>query len=627
MEHGGEAGIDDLLASSGTTAGSEVLAPPRHEVLAEATRALAEANRVLAETQERSRRYAALTRTAIVLLRQGQVVESNPAAARLLGSESPEDLRGARLSDLVYADDAEAVASWLDELGPGQEHPDCLAVRLCKKSGAVVDTELLALALREGGESVVQLLAYDVTDRLAAERAETEMTYMSLHDELTGLPNRLLFVDRVRQALARASRSGDKVALMFCDLDRFTVVNDSLGHAMGDRVLVAAAQRLRSALRPGDTVARFGGDEFVLVCEVSKNPSDVAVVANRLLHVLDQPVELEGKSLSCGASIGVSIALSRLSDPDDLVRDAAAAASQAKARGRGRFEVFDEATRARAVGRMQMEALLRHALENDELLVYYQPLVACAGRRLVGMEALVRWRHPEHGFILPDSFIPVAEDSGLISALGDWVMREAFSQAASWEGVLPEGQAVELSVNLSANQLRDPGLVERVARAIPPGVAPAPGRQVHLAIEVTESTLVKEGSESIAVLEELHDLGLRIVIDDFGTGYSSLAYLKRFPAHSLKIDQSFVAGVDGRADDRAIVGAVVQLAHELGLGVIAEGVERESQLQVLVDMGCDVVQGFLFGRALPAPAMTGLLVAHESPVTLEPVGATHGSIT
>lgn len=567
-----------------------------------------------------SRRTVALTRTAILVIRDGKVTEANPASANLLGAACTDEIVGRAVVDFVHPDDIAAVESWLAALGPGDEHTECLGIRLSGAEDRVVEVEMLALATAWRGETVIQLLAYDVTDRREAERVEREITYQSLHDTLTGLPNRLLFVDRVRQALARTSRSGDRVAVMFCDLDRFKVVNDSLGHSVGDRLLREVAERMRSALRPGDTVARFGGDEFVLLCEVSRDPRDVPVIADRVLAALAEPMEVAGRSFTFTASIGVALALSRLSEPEDLIRDAAAATSEAKARGRGRYEVFDEATRARAVGRMQIEAALRKAMDAGELRVYYQPLVGCTSRRLVGMEALVRWQHPEHGFILPDSFIPVAEDSGLIFALGNWVMEESFRQAAEWEGRLPAGQTLDLSVNLSPHQLRDPDLVDRV-RSLLPSRPPHDGpRQVNIALEVTETTLMHDTAQAIDVLGQLDSLGIHIGIDDFGTGYSSLSYLKRFPVSSIKVDQSFVSGIDRDDDDRAIVSAVVKLAHDLGLSVIAEGVERAAQLHVLSELGCDVVQGFLFGRALPADAMTGLMYGHPAPVTLVPAG-------
>ena len=578
---------------------------------------LTAAEAALRQAEDRAKRSADLTRTAIFEFLDWQVRSVNPAACTMLGVDGPDELIGSEFWDLLHPDDHNHVTSWLGTMAPGDSRDEALAARLIGRHSGLVDVELLALGIDAGGRVVVQLLAYDITDR---KHAEAVLTYQSLHDALTGLPNRLLFLDRVRQALARMARSGVRVAVFFCDLDRFQIVNDSLGHAMGDRVLAAAAARLQAGLRPADTVARFGGDEFVVLCEVTRDGGDVATVAKRILQALSEPFEVDGQLFTFSASIGVTVATNRLVEPEDLIRDAAAATSQAKARGRGRLEIFDEETRARAVDRLQIESALRLAMEQGELRVYYQPMVSCSTGLLVGVEALVRWQHPVHGFILPDSFIPIAEDCGLIVSLGDWVLEEACRQAALWEGRLPAGQTLHLSVNLSAQQLHDPDLVNRVQCVLPPHLANGESRQVLLALEVTETTLVRDTEQTADVLQRLDDLGVQIGIDDFGTGYSSLSYLKRFPVSSIKIDQSFVAGLGVDPDDRSIVTAVVQLAHNLGLTVVAEGVETIEQLEVLRNIHCDNVQGFLFGRPLPPETMTAMILGANGPIVLSPQG-------
>ena len=572
----------------------------------------------LRQEQDRSRRTFLLTRTAVVFVRAGRITEANPATATLLGFRDPGQLAGVTVLDLVHPEDRQATDAWLGTLGPGDQRADALAARLIATDGRQVQVELLALGVHRHGEAVVQLLAYDLTEQ---KHAVETLTYQSLHDVLTGLPNRLLFIDRVRQALARMARADIHVAVFFCDLDRFQIVNDSLGHATGDEVLRLVADRLRGCLRPADTVARFGGDEFVVLCEVSPDPADAAAVARRMLATVAEPCDVGGTPLGFTASIGVVVATDRFTEPEDLIRDAAAALTQAKERGRNRFEVFDETTRARAIGRMQIESSLRRAIDERQLRVYYQPILACGSGRLVGVEALVRWQHPEHGFLLPGSFIPVAEDSGLIVSLGNWVLEEACRQAGRWEGLLPEGETLQVSVNLSAHQLHDPELVALIQRALAPPV-PGSARQVFLALEVTETTLVRDNEQTVEILDRLDQLGVHIGIDDFGTGYSSLSYLKRFPVTSIKVDQSFVAGIDADPDDRAIVAAVVQLAHHLGLTVVAEGVERPSQLDILQEMGCDLVQGFLFGRPLAPDALTRLVAGAAGPVTLAPIAGT-----
>jgi diguanylate cyclase (GGDEF)-like protein len=602
--------------------------------------------RELDELGDISRRMSAITKTAIILLDAGTVLEANPAALRIFGCDTAKDIAGTPLLDLIHPDDRQRTAEWMDEIRPGDERCDITEVRFLRLSpppttpgtattdatAAVGDpglaagpdpagddpvpvtAELLALGVEHRGRAVVQLLAYDVTERRNAEEA---VTYQSLHDALTGLPNRLLFSDRVRQALNRTVRSRTRVAVLFCDIDRFQVVNDSLGHSTGDQLLGTTAERLRGALRPSDTVARFSGDEFVILCEVSRDPADVTVITRRILEAIAQPVTIDGQSFSLTASVGVAIALGRISDPDDLLRDAAAAMTQAKQAGRGSYRVFDEATRARAVGRMQIESALREAISSGQLRVHYQPIVRCSTGRIAGMEALVRWQHPEHGFVLPDSFIPVAEDSGLIVALGTWVLEQSCRQAAQWEPIIPEGQTLHLSVNLSGQQLADPGLVDKV-RSLMLSEQGCRHKHVQVGFEVTETSLVGDDDRTLAILHQLQSLGMRIGIDDFGTGYSSLSYLRRFPVTSLKVDRSFVAGVDSEPHDYSIVSAVVNLAHDLGLLVIAEGVERVAQLEALSALGCDMAQGFLFGRPLSPEAMTSLLVAGDDTAGLPP---------
>jgi diguanylate cyclase (GGDEF)-like protein/PAS domain S-box-containing protein len=574
---------------------------------------LAATEEALRLARSRNLRTFLLTRTVIIIVADGRLVEVNPAAVALLGYPDAETLVGTPFEEILHPEDRARTLAWLGHPGPEDDRSEPLEIRLVGLDGRLVDIELLALGIRHQGEVVIQLLVYDITER---KHAVESLTYQALHDALTGLPNRLLFLDRVRQALARMGRAGTRAAVFLCDLDRFEVVNDSLGHRAGDELLVHAAARLRNALRPSDTVARFAGDVFVMLCEVSPEPGDTVVVARRLLAAISQPAFVDDQPFSFTASMGVAVATGRLTDPEDLIRDAAAAMTQAKNRGRGRFELFDESTRAKAIGRMQIETALRQAMDLDELRVYYQPILTCPGGELVGMEALVRWQHPQHGFLLPGSFIPVAEDSGLIVALGNWVLEETCRQANDWEILLPEDRPIYLSVNLSAHQLHDPGLVERVRDTlIPPGGGP---RKVVLSLEVTETTLVRDTEQTVEVLERLDDLGIRIGIDDFGTGYSSLSYLKRFPVTSIKIDQSFIVGVDTDPDDRAIVNAVIQLALNLGLLVVAEGVERPEQFAALHQMGCDLVQGFLFGRPLPAEAMTALLTGTSGPITLAP---------
>jgi diguanylate cyclase (GGDEF)-like protein/PAS domain S-box-containing protein len=429
---------------------------------------------------------------------------------------------------------------------------------------------------------------------LAVQRreAEGEMRHQALHDALTGLPNRVLFLDRLEQALARAGRSRTGVAVLFLDLDHFKVVNDSLGHEVGDRLLVEVADRLRGALRPGDTVARFGGDEFTLLCEDLGSPREARAVATRVADSLHEPFRVDGSELRATASVGIAMSRERGDTPDRLLRDADAAMYRAKDQGRARFVVFDDTMRERAVSRMQTGTDLHHALSEDQLVMHYQPIVDLSDGSVVGAEGLVRWDHPVRGRLAPGDFIPVAEESGLIDALGEWVLRAGTAEAVHWSGPRP----FTVALNISPLQLVVPTLRDTVAEALE-HTGLAPGR---LCLELTESVLARDIDNVIDALSGLKELGVTIAIDDFGTGYSSLSYVKDLPVDVLKIDRSFVAGLGRGRRDAAIVETIITLARSLDLVAIAEGVERVEQAELLRALGCEQAQGFLFSPPVPA---------------------------
>ena len=438
----------------------------------------------------------------------------------------------------------------------------------------------------------------------AMRRAFGEAVHQATHDALTGLPNRTLVIDRLTHALARARRRPGALAVLFVDLDRFKVVNDSLGHSVGDEVLIQIAQRLRDAVRPGDTVARLAGDEFVVVCEDVAGEADVLLLADRVALAVAAPIPLYGRDAIITASIGIALA-SPDTRAEDLLRDADVAMYGAKERGRARLEIFDQAMRTRMLERLEIEHALRRALAHNEFVLHYQPTVSLRTGRTVSVEALLRWPDPERGLVMPDEFIPVAEENGLIVPLGRWALEEACRQLASWRAQYPECADLQVSVNLSARQFADPDLVPSVAAALcEAGLPPS-----RLWLEITESVLMDEAEATIETLKALRALGVHLSIDDFGTGYSSLSYLKRFPVDVLKIDRSFVDGLGADPEDEAIVTAVVRLAHALDLQVVAEGVETAAQLAELRRLGCNAVQGYYFAHPQPAAEMGEILTA------------------
>ena len=435
--------------------------------------------------------------------------------------------------------------------------------------------------------------AQDITEQRVARDT---LLHQAFHDPLTGLPNRLLLLDRLGQAMARLARRPSTVSVIYLDIDRFRMINDSLGHAAGDQLLLAVAARLSELIRPEDTLARTGGDEFVVLCEGLTGEDDAVSVADRICTSIQEPLAWDGRELVISMSAGIALATSDSLSPETLLRDADAAMYTAKRERRTRCAVFVATMRDRAVGRLDTEMTLRRSIEDGDLRVHYQPIVALADARVLGHEALVRWAHPTRGLIAPDQFITIAEESGLIVPLGEWVLREACRQAKSFQTRDERWSGLTMSVNLSGRQLGQVDLADMVSSAL----QDADLRPEHLQLEMTESVLMDDAAATITILQTLKDLGLRLGVDDFGTGYSSLAYLRRFPVDVLKIDRSFIDGLGKDLEDSAIVAALVSLADTLGLTTIAEGVETELQRESLLVLGCTRAQGYFFGRPVPA---------------------------
>jgi diguanylate cyclase (GGDEF)-like protein/PAS domain S-box-containing protein len=452
----------------------------------------------------------------------------------------------------------------------------------------------------------VQASANVLADAIERHAADEALRHRVLHDSLTGLPNRLSFVDSLAEALKRATVSGSPVGIVFLDLDHFKLINDSLGHHAGDELLRAIAPRLRAHLRPGDIVARFGGDEFGVLVDRLADEDEAVAIADRVSAAFSEPYAIDGTDHFITASLGIAVARpspQEPADPDMLIRNADAAMYRAKEQGRARCELFDAEMRARALLRLEVEQELRQGVERQELTLYYQPVVALASGEITGLEALVRWEHPKRGKLDPGEFIAIAEESGLIEPIGRWVQETACRQILAWHEQRPDQRPLDVSVNLSARQVTRRDLASSVAEILArTGLDP-----VHLQLEITESVLVEESASARATLEALSELGVRLVLDDFGTGYSSLAYLNRFPLDALKIDREFVDALGVEQERTAIVEAIIGMARALSLDVIAEGVENEAQLSELRRLGCDYGQGHLFSRALPPGKVSGLL--------------------
>jgi len=524
---------------------------------------------------------------------RGVLLYASDACRRLLGYE-PSELVGRSFYDFVFDADRDEVrhlSSLIHESGP-----TTFAYRVEKKDGSLIWFETTSRSVRDvftGKIREIVGVSRDVTER---KRVEEQIEYQAYHDALTGLPNRRLFRDRLTVALAHARRMKHPLAVMFLDLDRFKVVNDTLGHSTGDELLKTVGTRLQSSLREEDSIARMGGDEFTILLADLKTTDDSAKIAQKVLDTVAQPLRIDGTELFVTTSIGIALFPSDGDTAEALLANADHAMYRAKDAGRNSYQMFTPAMNNRALERLSLENDLRHALDRGELVLHYQPQINIASGRVTGVEALLRWNRPGFGLVGPKDFIPIAEETQLIVPIGEWVLREACRQAVEWQSDRPSG--FRMAVNLSPRQFQHSDLPHVIAAALElSGIAPH-----DLELEITESLAMQNTTRTIATLQRLREMGVQIAIDDFGTGHSSLNYLRSFPIDSVKIDQEFVQEIEGSEADRAIVSAVIGMARGLRLRVTAEGVETESQLAFLREQGCEDVQGFLFGEPVPASA-------------------------
>lgn len=533
----------------------------------------------------------------IVLDSQDRVVDLNPAAQRILGFP---------FSEAVRRPVAQIMPGQVDLLKRHQGSEEAHGETTLGSGAAprYYDIVISSLRTRKVARAGRLISLRDITERKGLEQ---RLMQQALHDPLTGLPNRSLFLNRLEHALARGSRHESTVAVLFMDLDNFKFVNDSLGHEAGDLLLVAVSNRVQPRLRSEDTIARLGGDEFAILIEDVKYTSEPAYIAERIVEELQAPFTLSGQPVVITPSIGIAIADPRQDSPEHLLREADLAMYRAKADGKARHRVFDPSMEYETTERLRLENDLRRALQRDEFRVHYQPVVHLGTRRIIGMEALVRWEHPERGVILPGEFVPLAEEIGLIIPIGRWVLREACRQAHDWQERHRAEQPLSMGVNLSTRQLRDFDLVEDVEGLLrDTGLDPK-----YLILEITEGAVVGAEEHRIGTLQRLKAMGVRFALDDFGTGFSSLSYLKRLPVSLLKIDRSFVERIGQDAEDEVLISGIVYVASGLGLSVLAEGVETPEQLARVKSLGCELGQGNYFSEPLSSEAAEELLATYD----------------
>ena len=578
------------------------------------------------ESEERFRSafdYAAIGMALVSA--EGRWLQVNQSLCRLL-DYTERELQATDLLTIIHHDEVGAVFENIKRLTKGLHNVFQMEMRLRHKFGREVWV-LSSVSLASQNHSQAAHLIFQVQDITDRKLAEQRLQHDAFHDALTGLPNRAMFLDHLKLAIARSQRrEGQGFAVLYLDLDRFKVINDSLGHTIGDQLLIGIARRLEVCLRPGDTVARLGGDEFVLLVEDLKGEAEAICVAERVQNEVQAPFELNGREVYATVSIGIASSWTSYQTPEDIVRDADTAMYRAKQHGKARHEIFDGEMHKHATSVLQLETDMRHALEREEFFVHYQPIVALDDFKLRGFEALVRWQHPERGYISPGEFIPIAEETGLIIPLGEWVLREACNQMERWQKIFPADPPLFVSVNLSSKQFIQQDLIKNVAGILEETKIDPKG----LKLEITESMVMDNVEQATEMLRQLRALGLKLSIDDFGTGYSSLSYLHRFPVDTLKIDRSFVSRMADSNDNLEIVRIIITLAQTLGMDVVAEGVETREQLAMLCALGCENGQGYFFSKPVDAKGAEKIIcdtyVAAAKNIPLKP-GRTPSVVT
>ncbi|MBL9106500.1 MAG: EAL domain-containing protein [Myxococcales bacterium] len=564
------------------------------------------AERALRESESKYRMLVEATDVYVFCLdREGRITRTNAQVSQLIRAPADE-LLGKRMHDLLASEELAETheARFLRVMESGVNVD---VEEMIEYDGQMLWFASTVAPMRDPDGHVVgvQVVARDVTSKRRAEIAlrdrEERSRHEALHDPLTRLPNRLLFMDRLEMEVIHCKQDGESMFAVLClDLDRFKNINDSLGHSAGDRLLIEFGRRLQECIGPEDTLARLGGDEFAVLLKNIHDASDAIRVADRVLSLLKQPFSLRGQDVYVPTSVGIALSATGYDRPEDVLRDADTAMYRAKRRGKGRYELFDAAMHAEAVALLTLENDLRRAIDRAEFEVYYQPVIALKSGVITGFEALLRWNHPTRGVVLPGDFIGCAEETGLIVEIGEWVLREACTQMQCWHMAYPLCRDMTISVNLSGKQFSHPALISKALRdsALVPS---------SLKLEITESVIMEDPAAASKLLEQLHRQQVQSYVDDFGTGYSSLSYLHRFPMSALKIDKSFVTNIGPSGENAEIVRTIVTLAHNLGMKVIAEGVETAGQLELLRVMGCEFGQGFYFSRPVIASAAEAMI--------------------
>ncbi|MCC5659138.1 EAL domain-containing protein [Nostoc sp. XA010] len=540
----------------------------------------------------------------------GTIRYESPSIERILGYK-PEELIGKNAFEFIHPDDILRTSSSFNYLIQNFGATVRVESRFRHKDGSwrfleSTGTNLIAEPLVKG----IVINSRDITER---KIAEDQLVYDAFHDALTGLPNRALFMNRLRHVVEYSKRHLDHLfAVLFLDLDRFKLINDSLGHTSGDQLLLVIAQRLTECLRPTDIAARFGGDEFIILLEGIQDISDTVRVVERIQEKLALPIALSGQEIFTTVSIGITLSATDYEQPEDLLRNADIAMYRAKVRGKARYEIFDTEMHTQIVERLQLENDLRRAIEHHEFHVYYQPIISLQTGRITGFEALVRWQHPQQGILLPEEFMPAAQESGLIIPIDEWVLHKACGQTQQWQERFSPGsdhlgeQPLTINVNICSSRFSQQKLLGHINQVLHSTGLDAQS----LKLEITEGAIMENGDNATVMLKQLRNLGIKLVIDDFGTGYSSLGRLHHFPINGLKIDQSFISGRGVASGNVDIVETIVTLGKKLGVDVTAEGVETKQQLQKLRELKCEYAQGYFFSKPLESKAAEALIMAN-----------------